>query len=160
MQIPPWKRPDNWSVNAHQRLVDGHNETHFTTPAGPTEVQNSPAGRGLIDYGRPPPAPIFRMIVTTPDVAPDVLLAKQFDGTNETGEDKPIRVFFQREEDEQIFVYRPVGGTDAIYDGQPVVWQELPALGRGEFDGMGVYTEGGQAVWAFTKAHAVPGLSL
>jgi hypothetical protein len=54
MQVPPWKRIDNFSVTAHQRLVDGHNATAITTPAGgPLEIQNSPYGRGIVWKGLP-----------------------------------------------------------------------------------------------------------
>ena len=139
-----------------QRKVD--------TIAGPL-VTNTKERIYIGDKSEPishPPVPfrVLRMSVTNGDAAPDVVLAKIYDGATASGTDIPVRVYWQREVDDVLYAFLAGGGTDAIYLGAPVIWLEMYSLGRGQYDGMGVFTIGGQPVWSFTPANAVPGLSL
>lgn len=101
---------------------------------------------------------IFRYKVTVPAAAPDTVLAQQFDGTDPNGNDEPVRVYWAREVGEEIYAYKPTGGTDAIYNDEPVTLQELWTPPRLQYDGMVMTQEGGQWVGAFTQAPALPTL--
>lgn len=101
---------------------------------------------------------IVRMKVTNADAGPNTVLAKVYDGTTTSGADTAVRVYWQREVDEELYAYRPTGRTDAVHDGKPVDWIEVYTLGRPQFDGMGVTAAGGQQVWDFTRAVALPGV--
>jgi hypothetical protein len=47
-QIPPWNRRDNFSVEAHQRLVDAANSQR-RVPGGPFEIYETPFGGAVVD---------------------------------------------------------------------------------------------------------------
>src|SRR6478752_11427 len=152
--IPPWKRPDNFSVLSHQRIVDEVNEVHHKKPVGKQEVHNSPHGWALFDWTKSASPSVFRMVVTATAAAPDTVLAQRWDGTTQGGTDIPVRVFWMREIGEEMLVARPVGGTDAIYNSLPVEYQDLWTPPRLQYDGMTLTQEGGQWVGAFTQAPA------
>ena len=46
--VPPWKRPDNFSPNAHQRLVDAINAKQVIQPVGGGNITGNPNGVGVI----------------------------------------------------------------------------------------------------------------
>lgn len=154
MQLPPWKRPDNFGLTAHQPVVDELNRVSHLTPTGPAEVLGSPHGT-TVSVGRAPtpPPPVFRMRVKTPDVAPDTVLAVRYNGTTEATEQYAVRVYWQREVDEEIYAYRPV-----VYNGAPVDWLEIYTLGSPQYQHQHVTAVAqGQVGWDFHRAHAMPG---
>jgi hypothetical protein len=132
------ERAENLSVGAGLTLYD--------EPAGKV-IAADPSGQS-----------IYRYQVTTAAAAPDTVLAKRFNGTVVSGSEVPIRVYWAREIGEELFAFKPVGGTDAIYAGKPVQLEELWTPPRLQYDGMVMTQEGGQWVGAFTQAPALPTL--
>lgn len=49
MLVPPWRKPDNFSTPAHQRLVDALNAIAFQTGTGDLDTVTTPGGRVVAD---------------------------------------------------------------------------------------------------------------
>ena len=106
---------------------------------------------------RPSRPELFRMIVTQPDVGPSVVLAKFYDGSAAAGSAIPVRVYWQREVDDELYAFIPAGGTDSVYDGSPVIWLEMYTLGQPQFQGMSVVAATqNQVAWDFQRAYVMP----
>lgn len=155
--LHPWFRGQSLD---HRRFNDLQGAVITDITAGPGLLMarkgNSVVLRA-IDKSRPAAPPIVRMKVTTPDAGPDVVLAVRYDGTTAETEETPVRVFWQREADEEIYAFRPAGGTDAAYGGAPVEWAELYRLGNPQYQGMHVVAvTQSQVGWDFHRAVTMP----
>lgn len=123
--------------------------------AAPLQLFDTPSGPllGLRDSSYR----IVRMKVTNPTAGTDVVLAKYWDGTTATGDDIPVRVYYNRAVNEEIYALVPAGGTDALYNGLPVTWLEMWKPPAPQYQYM-MFQAVAQGVmgWDFSQAHPVP----
>jgi hypothetical protein len=84
-------------------------------------------------------------------------LAKFYDGTTATGTEIPVRVYFMPAVGAEIYVCVPNGGTDAVYNGQPVTYLQLFELGAPQYQGMVVSAVAqGAYGWDFVRSVTLP----
>lgn len=152
-----WTQGEPVRTDWLNEAVEALGKLNFIFGADGIDTFQTLGGTTLTPQQTPSGSHIFRMQVTTPDVGTNVVLAKLYDGTDQSGGDIAVRVFFQKQEDDEIFAFVPVGGTDAIYGGDPVEWQEVFQLGRGQYQGMVVSaTTQNQVGWDFVRATTLP----